>query len=91
MTSTWDVTITVNVEDIAQLWRDARDRYFIEVQGGREADMRAMLGTERAPKVRDCLIMLLDRSDHLGDGASIECSEAEEIELGSRVGFTVAG
>lgn len=77
--STWDVTITVSVEGGAQLWRDARDRYFLEVHGGTGADMLKMLGTAKAPNIRNCLIMLLDRSDHLGDGGSIECSEAEEI------------
>lgn len=71
-----DVTITCTVWDRAALWRKARD-YLIEANSMDEgATEDSVIGSESAPHVGACLIMLLDRSEHL-DGADIEGSETD--------------
>lgn len=68
------VDITVRVFDRAALWRKARD-YLIS---NGERSFRSIIGSERKPDVKACLIMLLDRSEHL-DGAEIGHSTVEDF------------
>lgn len=64
-----EVTISVEVDAEDRLWDLATRQYAIE---SGDSDVPDFLGTRDKPDVGACLIMLLDRSEHLGDAGSIE-------------------
>lgn len=77
----WEVTITVDVQNPDALWSAAREQFIAEsvnLHGGRpdDATIQEVIGAQHDPDIRACLIMVLDRSDHLGDGGDIEGTEA---------------
>jgi hypothetical protein len=72
----WNLSIDVRVSDRAELWRLARD-YLIDCNSWEEGQERDdVIGSEDDPDVGGCLIMLLDRSEHLGNAAEIENSSS---------------
>lgn len=73
-----DVTISVRVMDPRALW-EAAATYLRSIGYAADDDLEDALGPRNNPNVGGCLIMVLDRSEHL-EGAEIENSSADEIE-----------
>jgi hypothetical protein len=76
---TYTITLVVEVTDPAQLWRKAK-AYLVGQGLMRPSDRREdIIGSELSQRVGHCLIMLLDRNEHL-EGATIEESSWECLE-----------
>jgi hypothetical protein len=79
MKTYWRVTIDVEVHDKEALYQTAR--IYLSTCNVAADDMDSTLRDENGEiNVGNCLIMLLDRSEHLGGAAEILGSDAEVNE-----------